>query len=540
MDSKPLLECRAVVLEYDLGDIVLLTLKDINREIHAGEMVAIIGASGSGKSTLMNILGCLDRPTSGVYRIEGRETARLETDELAELRREHFGFIFQRYHLLGDLSALGNVEMPAIYSGRSRAARKTRAATLLGRLGLADKMENRPGQLSGGQQQRVSIARALMNGGQVILADEPTGALDSASGREVMQILRELHRDGHTVILVTHEPTIAEQADRIIEISDGEIISDRRKEASAPAATLAADRKREGRFFGLFGRLQEAFHMALLAMSAHRLRTFLTMLGIIIGIASVVSVVALGNGSQQQILENISSLGTNTLSIYPGASQGDLRSARVQTLVPADAAALASQSFVDSVTPSVSTTVTTRYLNVAASSEVQGVGEDYFRVRGTRLLQGSFFDAESVRSYAQVAVIDDNSAAALFANGDNPIGAVIIVGSVPMRIIGVVENNLLGYRRSNSLTIFSPYTTVMARLLGQHYLSSVTVRITDDVAMETAEAAVTSFMAMRHGVEDFSVFNTDNIRQTITSTSQTMTLLIAAIALISLIVGGRS
>ncbi|WP_334129422.1 MacB family efflux pump subunit [Sneathiella sp.] len=538
MDSKPLLALRAVRREYPSGDGVFVALKDINLDIHAGEMVAIIGASGSGKSTLMNILGCLDRPTSGVYRIEGRETARLETDELAELRREHFGFIFQRYHLLGDLSALGNVEMPAIYSGRSRAARKIRAATLLSRLGLADKTENRPGQLSGGQQQRVSIARALMNGGQVILADEPTGALDSASGREVMQILRELHRDGHTVILVTHEPTIAEQADRIIEISDGEIISDRRKEASAPAATLAADRKREGRFFGLFGRLQEAFHMALLAMSAHRLRTFLTMLGIIIGIASVVSVVALGNGSQQQILENISSLGTNTLSIYPGASQGDLRSARVQTLVPADAAALASQSFVDSVTPSVSTSVTTRYRNIAATSEVQGVGEDYFRVRGTRLLQGSFFDAESVESYAQVAVIDHNSAAALFPNGEDPVGAVIIVGSVPMRIIGVVENNLLGYRRSNSLTIFSPYTTVMSRLLGQHYLSSITVRITDDVAMETAEAAVTSFMAMRHGVEDFSVFNTDNIRQTITSTSQTMTLLIAAIALISLIVGG--
>src|SRR5690606_20869366 len=366
MDSKPLLQLRAVRREYPSGDGVFVALKDINLDIHAGEMVAIIGASGSGKSTLMNILGCLDRPTSGVYRIEGRETARLETDELAELRREHFGFIFQRYHLLGDLSALGNVEMPAIYSGRSRAARKTRAATLLGRLGLADKMENRPGQLSGGQQQRVSIARALMNGGQVILADEPTGALDSASGWEVMQILRELHGDGHTVILVTNEPTIAEQADRIIEISDGEIISDRRKEASAPAATLAADRKREGRFFGLFGRLQEAFHMALLAMSAHRLRTFLTMLGIIIGIASVVSVVALGNGSQQQILENISALGTNTIDVYPGRGFGDMRSGRVQTLKGSDADALATQSYIDSATPSVSSSVTARVGNKAA------------------------------------------------------------------------------------------------------------------------------------------------------------------------------
>src|SRR5690606_7418785 len=205
----------------------LVVLKDIDLDIRSGEMVAIVGASGSGKSTLMNILGCLDRPTAGTYQVAGRDTGRMLPDELAEQRRGHFGFIFQRYHLLGDLDATGNVEIPAIYAGVPRERRRERASALLDRLGLADRTGHRPGQLSGGQQQRVSIARALMNGGEVILADEPTGALDTHSGEEVLAILRELHAEGHTIILVTHDMHVAEHAQRIIEISDGVIVDDR-------------------------------------------------------------------------------------------------------------------------------------------------------------------------------------------------------------------------------------------------------------------------------------------------------------------------
>ncbi|OWJ74452.1 ATP-binding cassette domain-containing protein [Haematobacter missouriensis] len=191
-----MIELTRVTREYPSGDGTVAVLKGIDLTIARGEMVAIVGASGSGKSTLMNILGCLDRPSSGSYRISGRETSQLSPDELAALRREHFGFIFQRYNLLPELTALGNVEVPAIYAGRSRGDREPRAAALLGRLGLADKVRNHPNQLSGGQQQRVSIARALMNGAEVILADEPTGALDTASGQEVLRILDELHARG--------------------------------------------------------------------------------------------------------------------------------------------------------------------------------------------------------------------------------------------------------------------------------------------------------------------------------------------------------
>ncbi|MEE1122520.1 MAG: ATP-binding cassette domain-containing protein, partial [Acinetobacter pseudolwoffii] len=224
--QQPLLEVKNLVREFPAGESTVQILKGVNLEIYPGELVAIVGQSGSGKSTLMNILGCLDKPTTGSYKVKGRETRELEADELAQLRREYFGFIFQRYHLLGDLNAAGNVEVPAIYAGADSSERHERAVKILTDLGLGEKTQNRPSQLSGGQQQRVSIARALMNGGDVILADEPTGALDKNSGIEVMRILRELNAKGHTIILVTHDHNVAKNATRIIEISDGNIISD--------------------------------------------------------------------------------------------------------------------------------------------------------------------------------------------------------------------------------------------------------------------------------------------------------------------------
>ncbi|HAK32633.1 MAG TPA: macrolide ABC transporter permease/ATP-binding protein MacB, partial [Acinetobacter radioresistens] len=375
--QQPLLEVSQLTREFPAGEGTVQILKGIDLKIYPGELVAIIGQSGSGKSTLMNILGCLDKPTQGSYKVNGKETRKLEPDELAQLRREYFGFIFQRYHLLGDLNAAGNVEVPAIYAGADSTERHERAQKLLTDLGLGDKTQNRPSQLSGGQQQRVSIARALMNGGDVILADEPTGALDKHSGVEVMRILRELNAKGHTIILVTHDINVAKNATRIIEISDGQIIDDRpnipeyqeNEAALEPVQTLVKEPQAKiSSWRSALDRLGEAFRMALLAMNAHRMRTFLTMLGIIIGIASVVSVVALGNGSQKQILENISSLGTNTITIYQGRGFGDnSRSSQVKTLIPADADALADQPYVQGVSPTVNNSVTGRFKDTEAS-----------------------------------------------------------------------------------------------------------------------------------------------------------------------------
>ena len=539
-DAPALIELRGLQRDLPAGEGTITVLADVNLDIRAGEIVAIVGASGSGKSTLMNILGCLDKPSAGSYRVAGRPTGQLGPDALAELRREHFGFIFQRYHLLGDLNALGNVEVPAVYAGRQSKARRERALALLTRLGMADRLQHKPGQLSGGQQQRVSIARALMNGGHVLLADEPTGALDTQSGAEVIKILLELHAEGHTIIIVTHDMQVAAHADRIIELSDGRVVSDRltRPDAAPTGAVLKTPTTSSGRWQAARDRFGEAFRMALLAMNAHRLRTFLTMLGIIIGIASVVSVVALGEGSRLQILKNISAIGTNTIEIFSGSGFGDQRAARVRTLVPGDAAALAEQSYVDSVTPRVSSSATLRYGNIAVNGTINGVGEQYFRVRGVQLAAGRTFDEDSVASLAQEVVIDDNTRKQLFPRNPNPVGEVILLGQVPCRVVGVAKRSESAFGNSEALNVWIPYTAAMSRVTGQSHLRSITVRISDEVSAEAAEQGVNRLLLQRHGVQDFFVLNTNTIRQTIESTTQTMTLLISAIALISLIVGG--
>lgn len=505
-------------------------LKNINLTIEQGDFVAIIGASGSGKSTLMNILGCLDTASSGSYRIAGKETQQLNADELSNLRQQQFGFIFQRYNLLPTLTALENVALPAIYAGVEPSKRLERAKQLLIKLGLGDKLEHKPNQLSGGQQQRVSIARALMNGGEIILADEPTGALDSHSGETVLNILRTLHQEGHTLILVTHDPKIAAHAQRIIEIKDGEIIRDERQQPAHQIPPAQPKTNQNPRFID---QLYESFKMATSAIMAHKLRALLTMLGIIIGIASVISVVALGKGSQTQILSNINGLGTNTMTIFNGTGFGDRRANLTKNLTISDTTLLAQQPYVESVTPNSSHSGTIIAQNVAVTGQVNGVGEQYFNVRGMNLLSGRLFTQDEVDQSAQVVVIDKNTQKSLGL--ENPLGQVILVDKKPLEIIGMAEQP---NSNSSNLNLWSPYTTLMQRISGAKNIDSITVKVKDEVESQTAEKSLTDLLTQKHGKKDFFIMNSDTIKQTIESTTNTMTLLISSIALISLVVGG--
>ncbi|WP_270821690.1 MacB family efflux pump subunit [Aeromonas sp. QDB14] len=562
--SEPLIRLKCIERRYQSGEHEVTVLHPLDLAIDAGEMVAIVGASGSGKSTLMNLLGCLDRPSGGQYLFRGQDTATLDALSLARLRCHHFGFIFQRYHLLPHLDAAANVEIPAIYAGTARLDRQARARTLLTRLGLQDRSHHRPGQLSGGQQQRVSIARALANGGEVILADEPTGALDSQSGKEVMTILKELHAQGHTIILVTHDMAVASHADRIITLRDGRVVEDSGHRATddnaaspspsgAPAHPQPGDGSQlapppvgqDARGTGAavrtasrgWDRYREAGRMALHAMLAHRMRTFLTMLGIIIGIAAVVSVVALGQGARAKVIDDINAMGTNTIDIFPGKDWGDEKAASIQTLNERDLDALLGQPYLEGASPQIATSGQLRYRNKTSSGSVIGVGNDFFRVKGMTLTQGRLLDERDIRNRTAVAVVDGKTIESLLGKVD-PVGQVVLVGTLPVRIVGVVTQETGFGRSSQSVNVWLPYSAVMSRLLSQQHFTQITIRVKDGVQPALAEQAAVALLTQRHGVKDFFIFSSDSIVKSVEKTTATLTLLVSAIAVISLIVGG--
>ncbi|MBQ7271464.1 MAG: MacB family efflux pump subunit [Campylobacter sp.] len=521
---------------FTLGENKVHVLKDINLHIKKGEFISIIGQSGSGKSTLMNIIGCLDTPSSGSYFIDGKDVAKFSSDDLANLRSKKFGFVFQRYNLIATMSAAENVALPAIYAGMGADERNKRAKELLSGLELGDKTASYPNKLSGGQQQRVSIARALMNGGEIILADEPTGALDSKSGETVMQILCDLHKQGHTIIIVTHDKNIAEHADRIIEIKDGEILSDRKK--SENIYELKKEKVGEkNALFAYKDQFLESFKMSVSAIFSHKLRSMLTMLGIIIGIASVICVVALGNGSQEKILASIKSIGTNTITVQAGRSFGDMRAGFVSTLTISDSNALARQPYIDYSTPNVNSSGTLTYANFNSRTEVRGGGEHSLWVSGIEIESGRNFSAEDIESSASVVVIDQNTKKQFFKN-ENPLSKTITFAGKPLRIIGVAADEKNAFGVSESLRIYVPYSTLINKISGNRRINSITVKVKDDVDPQMAEESITQLLMQRHGTRDFHTRNSDTIRQSVESTTGTMKILISSIAVISLIVGG--
>jgi macrolide transport system ATP-binding/permease protein len=536
VSSTPLIELRGVTKTHRNAELEVQVLHGIDLEIYAGEFVAIMGASGSGKSTLMNILGCLDRPTSGEYRFMGREVSGLERDELARLRREAFGFVFQSYNLIATASALRNVEVPAIYAGTPAAERRARAAALLEELGLGERLGHRPTQLSGGQQQRVSIARALMNGGDIVLADEPTGALDSKSGREVMALLRRLSEQGKTVIVITHAREVADAADRVIEIADGRIVRDPGPDRTNKArANRVVTRSTESMLAGL----AEAAKAAAAALRANVFRTALTLLGIVIGVGSVIAMLAVGNGAKQQVLERISGMGTNLLLVRPGAPNQRGAGGTIATLTVEDAQAIGALPNVLAAVPELGGAATARFGAIDYQTQVSATGAQLPIARGWQPALGTFFTAEDVKRYATVAVLGQTVAQTLFRNGADPVGRHIVLNNVLFQVIGVMsERGASPMGSDQDDVIFVPVSTGSLRLFGQRHVRNITVAVDDVAHIDETHEAVAALLAARHRAIDFQIRNMASLLETAMETQNTLTMLLGSIAAISLLVGG--
>ena len=610
MAAPVLIELREVRKRFGGRDGVpeVEILHGIDLRIQAGEYVAIVGASGSGKTTLMNILGCLDRPSSGEYLFQGEAVSGLDDDALAALRREVFGFVFQGYHLIGTSSALDNVAMPARYAGVSERARHERAAALLSRLGLADRLQYLPHQLSGGQQQRVSIARALVNGGRVILADEPTGALDSTSGEQVMQQLDELAAAGHTLILITHDPAVAARARRIISMADGRIVGDATapvdgkarplpetgravaddslpvRHADAPVQHANAPVRKDGRpcaeapadvpaeapadlpnlpplrgrggkpapagypaqdLPALRGRgrlplladLQEILRSAWRVMRLNRLRTGLTLLGIIIGVASVIVMLAVGQGSQEKVLAEMQTFGLRTIYIFR-EWLSDAQQARPLSM--ADVAAVQQVPNVEQASPVIDQNgIIVRHGNRTLRTNLSATTRHFAQALNWPVSQGTLLETEDEHDLRKVVLLGERVRQALFGAHGQAVGQEILVGNVPFRVIGVMAPKPAPFPEDDvNNQVIVPVGAAAVRLVGSMELSRINVVIRDMQHAAETEAAIVKTLTARHGRKDFSILNQAQAVQQLAQANRTLTLMLGLIAAISLLVGG--
>lgn len=534
--TTPIIELEDISRIYGSGEAEVRALDGVSLSVFPGEFIAIIGQSGSGKSTLMNILGCLDQPTSGRYQVSGRDVSRLDSDDLATLRRESFGFIFQRYNLLANISAAENIEIPAIYAGLSLDERRERSAELLEKLGLHGRGRHKPGQLSGGQQQRVAVARALINDAEIILADEPTGALDSGSSAELLTLLEELHQQGHTIILITHDPKVAERADRVIEIADGMIIRD-----DGPQKDMGSQSQynRSAKSPSVFVQVLESIKMAFRSLQANLFRTALTLLGVVIGVAAVVAMLAIGEGSQREVMARFESMGSNLLFVRPGAPGTRMRGDAIATLTLADAKALEGLDNVLAAVPSRQSSATIRVGNSDYRTTIEGVSETWPLAQTRGMLYGTFFTEDDVERRVGAVILGTTAAGNLFDDIQASVGEYVFLGGAPFEVAGILEEKgATAWGQDQDDVALIPITTGMMRVFGSDYLSGITVAVEDTDRVDETEAAAKDLILARHGTEDFQLRNTASLLASVEESQNSFSMLLGSVAAISLIVGG--
>jgi macrolide transport system ATP-binding/permease protein len=595
--AEAVIKIEHVSRTYHVGDIDVHALRDVSLTVERGEFIAIMGASGSGKSTLMSILGCLDRPTGGRYWFDGIDVARLAEPNLAELRSERLGFVFQSFNLLPRTSAIENVALPLLYamSGQGHArARAERAQAVLDKLGLHDRARNTPGQLSGGQQQRVAIARALINNPSLLLADEPTGNLDTRNSSEIMQTLRALNREqGVTIIVVTHETDVAAYADRVLTMRDGQIISDERKpraaRASAPEsesvtpAVPAANPQQAGTTRLSRGLPSASWAFTWMVMTAaaeaiwrNKMRSALTMLGVFIGVAALIAMVSVGQGANEAVRKEIARLGTNLVVILPGAAtSGGARggSGSASTLTVADVQAIRREATaVGEVSYLIRQSGQIRFSNQNWTASIQGVSPNYPPMTNWRIAAGREITPEDDRNAGLVVVLGETVRRQLFGTSQNPIGAMVQAKGVPLQVIGILESKgQTSFGMDQDDLIMVPFSTAERKILGVAapsqqqtavnwiypvppnpyglqrrmvgYVNQIYVQAIDQAGIQNAIQQATDVLARRHRIRpgttnDFSVRNLSQIAETAEGSSRIMALLLAAVASISLVVGG--
>ena len=594
--ADQIIRVENVTRTFHIGDIDVQALRGVNLTIERGEFVTIMGSSGSGKSTLMAILGCLDRPTGGRYYFDGVDVSQYGESDLARLRSERLGFVFQSFNLLARTSALENVALPLFYAAANpldRTSRNERARAALNQLGLGDRERNTPGQLSGGQQQRVAIARALINSPGVLLADEPTGNLDTRTSHEIMETLRQLNREhGVTIIVVTHEADIAAYADRTVTMRDGQVVSDERRRPVQPFQEQIAESATESvahphppkggpSVLAITTNATLAFWTmilaaALQALIRNKMRSALTMLGVFIGVAALIAMVAVGQGANEAVRKQIESLGTNLLVVVPGATMvGGVRagSGSASTLTVTDAQAIRREALaVGSVSYLIRQSGQIQYANKNWTTSIQGVSANYPPVTNWQIAAGSGISEDDDRDGGLVVVLGQTAYRQLFEPNENPIGATIQVKSVPLRVIGIfVSKGQTPFGQDQDDIVMVPFTTaerkvlgvaapsqqqtafnwvypsapnpygLQARLVG--YVNQIFVQATDQSSIQEAISQVTEILNRRHRIKsgeasNFSVRNLSQIAETAESSSRIMALLLAAVASISLVVGG--
>ncbi len=553
----PVIEMINITRSYRMGENELKALHEVTLKIEAGEFIAIMGPSGSGKSTLMQIMGLLDRPTSGHYSLLGRDVSDLSDDEGAVLRSQTLGFIFQQFNLLPRTSALDNVILPMIYAGKEN--REERGCELLRAVGLEDRIGHQPNQLSGGQQQRVAIARALVNKPMILFADEPTGNLASDQAEDILKLITNLNHEGLTIVLVTHDPAIAAHAPRVIRLMDGALVEDeshglqygeQKHFGNQSTSTIIARQSIlnfESPKFSL-AEFKEHFNSACRAMTANKVRSTLSVLGVLMGVAAVIAMLAIGKGAEASIQNRLASLGSNVIMLFAGAPstrgiRGAVGNYTRLTLDDAKAVQKANPHIAD-IYPEVEGNVRVAYKDRNTVVEVQGVPTNYESIRSASPTDGRFFTAKEDIRAVRVALLGTTVVKDLFGD-ENPVGATVKINRVNFEVIGILPSKGASAFSDQDSMIIMPFHTAMKRVLNTQYLHEMAIQCDSPESILAIMSDIETLMRKRHRVprykeNDFTVRNNAEVQTTLSDTTRTMSLFLLSVATISLLVGGIS